>query len=413
LKTLNVLRQPDVFKLWLSQLFSSIGDNFYDMAVVWIATREVGAWAGLIVLAGSLPTLIFGIPGGVLVDRWDRRLTMALVDTVRMSILLLLVLLSFVGEVALWHLALVTAINVGLNALFQPALVASVRIVSSTSSDQQAVNALMDVTARLARALSPSLAGILIATVLPRYLFALDALTFGFSALAVYSLNRNLQWKPNLKEQVQLNMRENLLTGWRLIQAHPVMRWAVLMRLVIDWVWGTVFIIGVPLLVDVHFGSDPRIYGYIVAAYGIGSVISNVIIGNLNIQHRAFVMFAAFIVWALGFTIMATAISPIVAIIGSFIASFGGPMDNLMALLYIQDDFEGENMGKVYGLRIVIMELGYSLGVGGAAIYYQFIPVQTGILLAAFISAVCGLVGIWRFGSMVYQHHLRVTTQLE
>lgn len=411
MKTLSVLRRPDIFKLWISQLFSAIGDNFFDMAVVWIATQEVGAVAGLIVLAGSVPTLIFGIPGGVLVDRWDRRLTLAIVDGLRMSVLLVLVLLSFVGEVALWHLAVVTAINVGLNALFQPALVTSVSIVSETSDELQAVNALMDITARLARATAPSLAGILLATVLPRDLFALDALTFAISAIAVYSMSRQLEWKPKPTEQTQINWRSNMLTGWRLIMAHPVMRWATGMRLVIDWVWGVVFIIGVPLLVDAQFDSDPRLFGYIVASYGVGSVISNVIIGNLTIRRRAFVMFSAFVVWAVGFVMMATATIPLVAILGAFIASFGGPMDNLMALLYIQDDFAGENMGKVYGLRMVIMELGYSLGVGGAALYYHLLPVQTGILLAAVISAGCGLIGIWRFGLAIYQPQVQLSAE--
>lgn len=411
MRTLSVLRRPDIFKLWISQLFSAIGDNFFDIAVVWIATQEVGAAAGLIVLAGSLPTLIFGIPGGVLVDRWDRRLTLAIVDVIRMSVLLILVLLSFVGEVSLWHLAVVTAINVGLNALFGPALIASVSIVSETSAELQAVNALMDITARLARATAPSLAGILLATLLPRDLFALDALTFAISAIAVYSLSRQLEWKPKPATQAPIDWRSNLLTGWRLIQAHPVMRWAVGMRLVIDWVWGTIFIIGVPLLVDTQFDSDPRLFGYIVAAYGVGSVISNVIIGNLTIRRRAFVMFSAFIVWAVGFVMMASATNPLVAILGSFIASFGGPMDNLMALLYIQDDFAGENMGKVYGLRMVVMELGYSLGVGGAALYYHLLPVQTGILLAALISAGCGLIGIWRFGLTIYQTQVLPSAQ--
>ena len=409
MKTLQILRRPDVFKLWLSQLCSSIGDNFYDIAVVWIATREIGAGAGLIVLAGSLPTLIFGLPGGILVDRWNRRLTMAIVDGIRMITLLILVLLSFTGEVALWHLAIVTAINVGLNALFQPALVASVRIISQSSAEQQAVNALMDITARLARTIAPSLAGILLVAILPRYLFALDALTFGISAVAVFSLNRNLAWHPSLQTNPAKSLRADLLAGWRLIKAHPVMRWAVAMRIIIDWVWGTIFIIGVPLLVDVHFESDPSLFGYIVAAYGVGSVISNAIIGNLTIHRRAFVMFAAFVVWGAGFTVMALAQTPLIAILGSFIASWGGPMDNLMALLYIQDDFQAENLGKVYALRMVIMETGYSLGVGGAAIYYQVLPVQTGIVLAAVISAGCGLLGIWRFGVAAYQPHLTVS----
>ena len=412
MRTLSTLRRPDILKLWLSQLCSSVGNNFFDIAVAWIATQEVGAAAGLIVLAGSLPNMIFGVPGGVLADRWNRRLTMATVDGIRVSVLLVLVLVSFVGEVKLWHLALVTAINVGLNSLFQPALVASVRIVSETSTELQASNALMDITARLAGAIAPSLAGILLATGLPRDLFALDALAFGISAVAIYSLNRERAWISTPKESARLNWGSNLLTGWRLIQAHPVMRWAVGLRLVIDWVWGT-FFIGIPLLVNAKFDSDPRLFGYIFAVYGVGGIISNIIIGNLTIRRRAFVMFAALIIWAIGFVVMALATTPLIALLGSFVASFSGPMDSLMALLYIQDDFAGENIGKVYGLRMVIMAIGYALGVGGAAIYYHLFDVQTGILLAAVIAAACGLFGIWRFGLSIYQPHLPIAVQAE
>lgn len=98
MKTFSVLRNPDVFRLWLSQILSSIGDNFYDMAVVWVATREAGAGAGLVVLAGSVSAILFGIPGGVLVDRLDRRLTMTIVDLTRMLVLLGLVALTILAN---------------------------------------------------------------------------------------------------------------------------------------------------------------------------------------------------------------------------------------------------------------------------------------------------------------------------
>lgn len=406
MKILSALRNPAIFKLWLSQVFSSIGDNFYDMAVVWIATREVGASAGLIVLAGSLATLIFGLPGGVLVDRWNRRLTMVLVDATRMSVLLGLVFITFVGEIALWHLAVVTAINMGLNALFQPALIASVRIVSETSEEQQAVNALLDVTARLARAIAPSLAGFLLATVAPRSLFALDALTFAISALAIFSLNRQFNWQPKPQGASQKRLRDDILMGARLFLEHPVMRWLFPMKVALNFVWGFAFVIGIPLLVTANFGGDPRFYGYLVAAYGVGNVISNLIIGNLTIRRRAFVMFSGMIVFGVGFVLMGLAPTIFIAILGSFIASFGGPMDDIMLLLYVQDDFHEHHIGKVYSFRIVISEIGYALGVGTAAILYQFIPISTGIALGGLVAICCGIIGIQHFGLTLYERYL-------
>ncbi|MEO1164324.1 MAG: MFS transporter [Chloroflexota bacterium] len=406
MKTLTTLRNPQVFKLWLSQVLSSIGDNFYDMTLVWITTREIGAAAGLIVLVGSLSTLIFGIPGGVWVDRWDRRLTMALVDTICMIVLLLLVLVTVFGEIQLWHLAIVTAINVGLNALFQPALIASVRIVSEDRSQLQAVNALMDVTSRVARAIAPAMAGILLAIALPQHLFFLDALTFGVSALAIFSLSQHFAWKPEKLPDASGNditFWGDVKEGWRVLQSHAVLRWILPMKTVVNAFWGIAFVIGIPLLVDASFSADPRNYGYIFAAYGFGSVVGNLVIGSLTIKRRAFVMFSGMIILGAGFVLLAWSPSLPFAIVAIFLASLGAPMEDLMMLLYMQEDIPDNSLGKIYSLRVVLSELGYSFGVASAALIYGWMSVPMGMTLAALAVVACGSLGVWRFGLSVYE----------
>lgn len=403
MKTLTALRNPAVFKLWISQVLSSIGDNFYDMTLVWIATRQIGAAAGFIVLVGSFSTLIFGIPGGVWVDRWDRRLTMAIVDAIRMFVLLVLVIVITVGTLELWHLALVTAINVGLNALFQPALIASVRIVTTDSRQLQAVNALMDVTSRVARAIAPAIAGFLLVVALPAHLFLLDAATFGISALAIYSLSRRFAWKPTPKPEQEISFWADVKEGWRVLQAHTVLRWILPMKTVVNMFWGIAFVVGIPLLVDASFNSDARIYGYIVAAYGVGSVIGNLIIGNLTIQRRAFVMFSGMVILATGFIVLAWSPSLLIALSGIFLASLGAPMEDIMMLLYMQEDIPDNSMGKIYSLRVVLSEIGFGIGVGGAALLYSWVSVPVGITLVSIAVISCGMLGIWRFGLAIYQ----------
>jgi DHA3 family macrolide efflux protein-like MFS transporter len=392
----------------LSQFLSSIGDNFYDMAVVWIATREAGADAGLVVLAGSVAAMLLGIPGGILVDRFNRRVLMALVDTTRMVVLLLLTLLAFTSEVQLWHLAIVTAINVGLNGLFQPAIIATVGTISTTSEDKQAINALMDVTARLARAVAPAFVGILLATILPAYLFFLDALTFGLSALAIFSLARTYAWQPQSQDtDRQRTVKSEILQGGRAIWGHPVMRWLMPMKLITNYVWGLAFVIGIPLLVETQFTGDPRLYGNIVAAYGVGNVLGNIVLGNLRIERRAFVMFGGLVILGIGFIVMGSASTPLIAMLGAFFASFGGPMDDIMMLLYVQEDFPSHTIGKVYSVRIVLSEIGYALGVGSAPLLYPLLGTPTTIVFAGVLMLTGGLVGWAKFGLQRYTPHLR------
>ncbi|MEW2143290.1 MFS transporter [Micromonospora vinacea] len=76
-------------RLWGAQTVSSLGDGVMHAALPLLAltvTRDPMALA-IVTAAGTLPWLLFGILGGALVDRWDRRRTMWVADTARAMLL--------------------------------------------------------------------------------------------------------------------------------------------------------------------------------------------------------------------------------------------------------------------------------------------------------------------------------------
>lgn len=76
-------------RLWTAQTVSSLGDGVTHAALPLLAltlTRDPMALA-VITAAGTLPWLLFGVLGGALVDRWDRRRTMWVTDTMRAALL--------------------------------------------------------------------------------------------------------------------------------------------------------------------------------------------------------------------------------------------------------------------------------------------------------------------------------------
>jgi MFS family permease len=67
------------WRMWTAAVVSRFGDALRGPALSLIAaglTRDPHAIA-LVVAAGQVPTLLFGLLGGALADRWDRRLSMA------------------------------------------------------------------------------------------------------------------------------------------------------------------------------------------------------------------------------------------------------------------------------------------------------------------------------------------------
>ncbi|MEU1737113.1 MFS transporter [Streptosporangium sp. NPDC020145] len=76
-------------RLWTAQTVSSLGDGVMHAALPLLAltlTRDPMVLA-VVTAAGTLPWLLFGVLGGALVDRWDRRRTMWVTDAARAVLL--------------------------------------------------------------------------------------------------------------------------------------------------------------------------------------------------------------------------------------------------------------------------------------------------------------------------------------
>ncbi len=112
------------FKLWLSQVFSSLGDWVAFFAILNITAQvsnNSAAAVSLVVAVRMLPGFFLGTLGGVIVDRFDRRRVMVVCDVARVG---LVCLLPFVAD--LWALVLISFAMEIFTLLWGPAKDASV-----------------------------------------------------------------------------------------------------------------------------------------------------------------------------------------------------------------------------------------------------------------------------------------------
>ena len=95
------------FRIFLAgQFISLIGTWMQNTTQPYLAYRITGQpiYLGLIGFAASLPALLFMLPGGVLVERMDKRKVVIIMQTVMMFQALTLGVLALSGQIAIWHI---------------------------------------------------------------------------------------------------------------------------------------------------------------------------------------------------------------------------------------------------------------------------------------------------------------------
>ena len=400
-RTLRVLGHRHLFVLWLAQVLSAVGDRLFELATVWLSVQLVGREAGFVLTSGALAWLSVGLLGGVLADRYHRQRLLVTADVVRCLTVLSLPLAATFGSITLVHLAVIAAVTGGLSALFEPTLQASLPALTPDSRSLQAFNALLDITARLARVVGPGLAGLLVALLPLAHFFTVDAVTFGLSALAVLALGRGYAWQPqqveDCEERGSLRVVSELRGAFTLIAAHRPLAWTFGALLVVNLAWSAAFTVGLALLTEQAFGASIGVYGLLVAAYGIGNVPSNLVVGGLEVEHRVTLFFMGKLVLGFGFVVLALAPNVPVALTGAAVGALGGPMGDIMLLLMIQEDFPANQIGKVYSARIALSSVGSSLGLLLASPLFLVLSVRGGMLACAVLILVVGAVGLGRF----------------
>lgn len=109
--------------LWLGQLLSTLGSSMTAYAlVIWSYSQKGSALAtALLMVCSYTPYVIFSIFAGALADRWDKKRTMLVCDSVAALSTIMVLFLLKTGKLAVWHIYIVNAVSGLMNTVQQPA----------------------------------------------------------------------------------------------------------------------------------------------------------------------------------------------------------------------------------------------------------------------------------------------------
>ncbi len=123
-KLFNTISEMRTFLiLWLSQSFSALGSSMTAYALVIWSYQQNGSALGtsLLMICSYAPYVLCSIFAGALSDRWDKKKTMLVCDSAAAFSTVIVLFLLITGNLRIWHIYAVNAVNGLMNTVQQPA----------------------------------------------------------------------------------------------------------------------------------------------------------------------------------------------------------------------------------------------------------------------------------------------------
>lgn len=192
----ELLKNRNIFLLWSSRALSRFGDALESIALMYLVYDLTGSGLamGTVMLFSVIPNIVVSPFAGVIADKYNKRRIMILAELARSSFILLIPVLMLFGKIELWHIYTISLLVSVAESFFVPCSGVVVRVVVKKEK-LHLMNALGTTTNNIMRLLGYSIAGMAVVYLNKEILFAIDAGTFLFSAIAVFCLK--VQDMPN------------------------------------------------------------------------------------------------------------------------------------------------------------------------------------------------------------------------
>ncbi|MCW2545567.1 MAG: transporter [Mycobacterium sp.] len=275
----SALRNRPLRRLLLGLAASQTGDWLYNVALlafVYSRTHST-AWLSATTAVRILPFVVLGPLGGVVADRFDRRLTMIVCDLVRAALMVGLLAVALLGGPTVLA-PLLAGLSTAASTPYAACVAASLpRLVPD--SELGAANAARAVIGPLCIVVGPAIGALILVKGSESVAFAVNAATFLLSAVAVGSIKANGRFAASAdraeRTRLRAEMREGLTALW---QSGVALRFvgADMMCSLLAGVETVAFV-----LVGERIGLGLKGYGFMLAALGLGGVAGSVVAGRL------------------------------------------------------------------------------------------------------------------------------------
>jgi len=385
------------FTIWSGQALSILGSQLVQFALIWYLTIQTGSATILATatLVGMLPNIVLGPFIGTLVDRWNRRRTMLLADSIEALATIALAVLFALDVVAVWHIFAVLFIRSLAGAFHANAMNASTSLMVPVEqlTRIQGLNQLLGGGLNVVAA---PLGALLLGMLPMQGILAIDVVTALFAILPLAFIHVP-QPERKAVDAEKTTVWTDFKAGLRYMLSWPGLLIIGLMTVGINFTIIPAFSL-LPLMVKDYFGGSAIHLSWVESAMGAGMIIGGALLGIWGgFSRKIITSLLGLMGMGAGTLILALAPSSAIflAVGGSLLVGFMTPMTMGPFFAVIQSTVEPDMQARVFSLLSSVGTGIAPLGLMIAGPVADRVGIQAWFLLGGILCIFMALTGLF------------------
>ncbi|MBP7248188.1 MAG: MFS transporter [Negativicutes bacterium] len=350
--------------VWIGQLVSSIGGGLtaFTLGVYAYEKTQTATSFALVTLFSFLPSILLRPIGGVLADRFDRRVMMIIGDIGSATgVAFIWFLLKYQGNIELWQIYLGVSISSIFLALQSPAYKASITDLLTEEQFAKA-SGLVQLASSAQYLVSPIVAGFLLSMTSIENILILDILTFIFAALAVVAIKKEAS--KSHSDSPHLSLFKDLKEGWEVIVCNQGVLTLILIISLVTFYIGFLQTLLGPMILSF---STPQTLGTILSTSALGMIGTSLYIGIRKVSTDYVRMLSYGLIGAgVFFALMGLSTNVYVITLNGFLFFCALPFINTSTDVLIRKSIPNEKQGRAWGIIGVLSQIGFIVAYGVA-----------------------------------------------
>mgnify|MGYP001690116743 FL=1 len=369
------------YKLWLGELISNIGSGMTAFALSVYVYEKTGSvsYVSLITLLSFMPSIILSPIGGLLADRYDRRLLMIIGDLFSGLGLIYILWSIQAGEKSIVPIFIGITFSSIFTSLLEPSYRATLTDILEEENYAKA-SGLIQVVGSAKYLISPVIAGIVLSVADIRVILLLDILTFITTCLMIFLVRKSMNSET---QNYKKDSFKGLLEGLFIIKENRGVYFLVIIMFFVCFFMGFIQILIRPMILAL---SNVKTAGMMESICAVGLLIGSLWIGIAGIKKN-YSKILAVACFFCGIFMSMTGVNENLAIIGisTFLFFSTLPFMNSCADVLVRVSIPNELQGRVWGLISLITQMGTVAAyiISGVMADYVFEPMfnKNGILV--------------------------------
>ena len=372
------------YRLLFSGLTISMSGSWaYNVALVvfvFNATHSP-AWVAAASMTRFLTALVTSPIGGLVADRVERVRLMVSLDSLALTFQTALAVVAWLnGPVAL-AIALAALTSVSTSS-YDPAARATTPAVVG-EEHLAAANSAQSAVENLSIIVGPAIAGALLLFSPPAVVFAINAATFGFSALVV-SRMRMRSRPSDITEGGTAGPLKQMAAGMRAFVSSPKVTLLAGFSILASFVYGTDTVLFVVVSKN-QLGTGSTGYGYLLAALGVGGIVMAGFMNRIAAARRlGAIIVIGMAVYCLPTALLTIVHSPWIAFLLEVIRGGGTIVVDVLAITALQRLVSPDVVARVFGVFFALVLAAISLGALLMPILLGSVGLNTTLLIMGF-----------------------------